>query len=146
MAPLFALVAGTLIARLVGFAGVDALDTWWTAVRVGLTVMFLLTGFAHFAQPRRAGLIAMVPPRLPRAGLLVTITGVLELLGAVGLLVPFTARLAAGCLALLMLLMLPANISAARRGMPVTPLRLRIPLQVVFLAAALFVAFSDAAF
>ncbi len=69
----------------------------------------------------------MVPPRLPRPDLLVTVTGVLELVGAVGLLVPATARLAAAGLGLLMLAMFPANVSAARRrltlaGRPVTPL------------------------
>ncbi len=46
--------------------------------------MFVLTGIAHFAPPLRGDLIAIVPPRLPAAGLLVGITGVLELLGAAG--------------------------------------------------------------
>ena len=43
--------------------------------------MFLLTGIAHFGS-RRAGFVEMVPPRLPRPALLVTVTGVLELAGA----------------------------------------------------------------
>ncbi|GAA0508072.1 hypothetical protein Ade02nite_49540 [Paractinoplanes deccanensis] len=139
MAPFIALVVGTLVTRLIGLAGVDAVDAWWPSVRVGLALMFALTGFAHFAQPRRAGLIAMVPPRLPHAPLLVTVTGVLELLGVLGLLLPATARLAAACLALLMLAMFPANVSAARRGLPVTPLPVRILLQIVFVGAALYV-------
>ena len=95
MAPLIALVVGTALARLAGLAGVSALDGWHPALRVGLAVMFALTAVAHFAGPRRADLIAMVPPRLPRPDLLVTVTGVLELVGAVGLLVPATARVAA---------------------------------------------------
>ena len=81
MAPLIALVAGTALARLAGLAGVAALDGWHPALRVGLALMFVLTGVAHFAVRRRAGLIAMVPPRLPRPDLLVTVTGVLELVG-----------------------------------------------------------------
>jgi uncharacterized membrane protein len=145
MAPLIALVAGSALARLAGLAGVGALDGWWPALRVGLALMFLLTGLAHFGLGRRADLIAMVPPRLPRPGLLVTVTGVLELAGAVGLLIPATARLAAACLALLMILMFPANVSAARRrvqlgGRPATPLALRTPMQLVFLAAAVAIA------
>ena len=32
MAPLFALLAGTLLARLLGLLGVDALDAWWQLV------------------------------------------------------------------------------------------------------------------
>ncbi len=146
MAPLIALVAGFLLARLAGLLGVDALDGWGPALRVGLALMFVVTGLAHFGR-RRRDLIAMVPPRLPRPGLLVTVTGALELAGAVGLLLPATARLAAGCLALLMLAMFPANVSAARRaltlgGRPVTPLPARTVLQGVFLAAAAAVALA----
>ncbi|MGK5679239.1 DoxX family protein [Actinoplanes sp. URMC 104] len=145
MAPLVALLTGSLLARSVGLVGVDALDGWWPALRVGLALMFLVTGLAHFARARRQGLVAMVPPALPNPALLVTVTGVLELAGAAGLLLPATARPAAACLALLMLLMFPANYSAARRrlqlgGRPVTPLAVRLPLQVLFVAAALAVA------
>jgi len=145
MAPLIAFVVGTGLARLVGLVGVDALDGWWPALRVGLALMFVLTGLAHFGLGRRADLIAMVPPRLPRPDLLVTITGVLELAGAAGLLLPVTAKLAAACLALLMILMFPANVSAARRnlrlaGRPATPLTARIPMQIIFVGAAVAVA------
>ena len=145
MAPLLALVVGSGLARLAGLVGVDALDGWWPALRVGLALMFVLTGLAHFGLGRRASLIAMVPPRLPRPDLLVTVTGVLELAGAAGLLLPATARLAAAGLGLLMVLMFPANVSAARRktqlgGRPATPLALRTPMQLLFVAAALAVA------
>ncbi|MEU8157795.1 DoxX family membrane protein [Micromonospora sp. NPDC048986] len=147
MAPLIALIAGTALARLAGLAGISALDGWIVALRVGLAVMFALTAVAHFAGRRRAGLIAMVPPRLPRPDLLVTVTGVLELIGAVGLLLPATARVAAAGLGLLMLAMFPANVSAARRqltlaGRPVTPLGQRTAMQVVFVAAATAILFG----
>ena len=142
MAPLIALTAGFALLRLLGGAGVDALDGWQPALRGGLALMFLLTASAHFLGNRRADLIAMVPSRLPRPELLVTTTGILELAGAAGLLLPATAPWAAGCLALLLLAMFPANISAARRGLtlagrPVTTLGLRTALQVLFVAAAL---------
>ncbi|WP_433315915.1 DoxX family protein [Micromonospora sp. CA-269861] len=147
MAPLIALIVGTALARLTGLAGISALDGWIPALRVGLAVMFTLTAVAHFAGQRRADLIAMVPPRLPRPELLVTVTGVLELIGAIGLLVPATARMAAAGLALLMLAMFPANVSAARRrltlaGRPVTPLVQRTILQIVFVAAAAAISFG----
>ncbi|MEH0935232.1 DoxX family protein [Micromonospora psammae] len=146
MAPLIALVAGTALARLAGLAGVAPLDGWHPALRVGLALMFTLTGVAHFTG-RRADLVAMVPPALPRPDLLVTLTGALELLGAAALLVPATARWAAAGLALLMLAMFPANVSAARRGLtlagrPVTPLATRTVLQVVFVAAAVAISFG----
>ena len=144
MAPLITLVAGSALAGLAGLLGVGALDGWWPALRVGLALMFLLTGLAHFGLGRRAGLIAMVPARLPRPDLLVTITGVLELAGALGLLLPATARLAAGCLAVLMAAMFPANYSAARRHLAgVTPLPSRTVMQLIFMAAAIAVAIGN---
>ncbi|MEU7929121.1 DoxX family membrane protein [Micromonospora sp. NPDC049801] len=147
MAPLIVLIAGSALARLAGLAGVSALDGWHPALRVGLALMFVLTGVAHFVGRRRADLIAMVPPRLPRPDLLVTLTGALELVGAVGLLIPTTARLAAAGLGLLLLAMFPANASAARRrltlaGRPVTPLGQRAILQLVFVATAAAISFG----
>ncbi|MDT5348081.1 MAG: hypothetical protein QOH91_1368 [Mycobacterium sp.] len=76
--------------------------------------------------------------------LLVTLTGVLELLGAVGLLLPATRVAAAWCLLVLMLVMFPANVYAARMPNPpksmTTRLFLRSAVEVVFLAAAVAVA------
>lgn len=147
MAPLIALVAGSLLARIAGLAGVGALDGWQPALRVGLALMFLLTGYAHFAPKMRGDLIAMVPPALPRPDLLVTLTGVLEIAGAIGLLIPATAPWAAAGLALLMLAIFPANISAVRRsvpfgGRPATPLGLRTAEQVLFVGAAVAILFG----
>jgi uncharacterized membrane protein len=53
--------------------------------------MFVMTGVAHFVK-MRAELVSMVPPGLPAPGLLVTVTGVLELAGAAGLLWARTAH------------------------------------------------------
>ena len=109
-----------------------------------VAAMFVLTGVAHFAPPMRRDLIAIVPPRLPAPGLLVTITGVLELLGAAGLLLPVTRVAAAVCLLALMLAMFPANVYASRMSNPpksmTTRLSLRTATEVVFLAAAISVA------
>jgi uncharacterized membrane protein len=144
MAPLIALLIGSVATRLIGWLGVGYVNNWTAAVAVGLAAMFALTGVAHFAPPMRRDLIAIVPPRLPAPGLLVTITGVLELLGATGLLVPTTRVPAAGCLLLLMLAMFPANIYAARMPDPpksmTTRLSLRSATEAVFLAAAVVVA------
>src|SRR5512142_2827540 len=109
VAPFIALVTGFVAARLGGLLGVHPLDSWPPALRVGLALMFVVTGLAHFVPARRAGLVAMVPPALPRPDLLVTGTGVLELAGAAGLLVPATAPWAATGLAALMVAMFPAN-------------------------------------
>lgn len=140
MIPVIALLLGTFSARLAGFAGFEALDSWQMSVRAGLAGMLLLTGSAHWGS-RRADLVAMVPDRLPRPGLLVSITGALELAGAAGLLVNWTAPYAAVGLALLFVGLFPANVSAARRGLtlngqPVTQLPQRTAMQALFVAAA----------
>jgi uncharacterized membrane protein len=114
MAVLLALLLGSTAARVLGWLGVDYVDDWPAAIAVGLAAMFVMTGVAHFAPPMRRDMIAIVPPALPAAGLLVTVTGVLELLGAAGLLLPPTRVAAAACLFLLMLAMFPANVYAAR--------------------------------
>jgi uncharacterized membrane protein len=146
MAPLITLLAGSIAARIVGWLGVDYVDTWVKAIAVGLAAMFVLTGVAHFVPPLRDNLIAIVPPQLPGPGLLVSITGVLEFLGAVGLLVPVTRVAAAVCLLLLMLAMFPANIYAARMPNPPKSMTTQLPLrtaeEIVYLAAAVVVAIS----
>ncbi|OIN80794.1 DoxX family protein [Mycobacterium malmoense] len=144
MAPLITLLVGTIAARCIGWLGVGYVNSWPAALAVGLAAMFVLTGFAHFALPLRRDLIAIVPPRLPAPGLLVTLTGLLELLGAVGLLVPATRVAAAICLLLMMLAMFPANVYASRMPNPPKSMTTRLPLrtaiEVVFLAAAIAVA------
>jgi uncharacterized membrane protein len=149
MAPFLALVAVTLVCRLLGALGVGYVQTWPDALAVGLAAMFLLTASAHFLQPRRDGLIAVVPPRLPWPGAIISATGALEVLGAIGLLIPETAMpgirtAAAVCLAVLMIAMFPANVRAAtvRRhpAAPHTPIVPRTLLQIVFVASAVIVA------
>ena len=110
MAPLVTLLLGSVVARAVGWLGIDYVNGWPQAVAAGLAAMFVLTGLAHFAPPLRRDLVAIVPPRLPAPGLLVTVTGVLELLGAVTLLPPGTRVAAAWGLLALMLAMFPANV------------------------------------
>ena len=143
MAVIVTLVLGTLGARLVGWLGVDYVDSWPKAAAVGLAAMFVMTGVAHFVNPLRRDMIAIVPPRLPAAGLLVTITGVLELAGAAGLLYPPTRIAAAVCLFLLMLVMFPANVYAARMPNPPKSMNSRLDVrtveEIVYLAAAVVV-------
>jgi uncharacterized membrane protein len=137
------LVLGTIAARLIGRLGVDYVDSWPQAVAVGLAVMFVMTGAAHFVPAMRRDMVAIVPPRLPAAGLLVTITGALELLGAAGLLYAPTRVAAAVCLFVLMLVMFPANVYAARMPNPPKSMNSRLPVrtaeEIVFLGAAVVV-------
>jgi uncharacterized membrane protein len=138
MAPLIVLVVAGLLARLVGQLGVAALRDWAAATRVGLAAMFCFTAAAHF-NSMRPDMIAMVPPFVPNPEFMVTFTGVCEILGAIGLLVPRTRRIAAVALIVFLLAVLPANIHAAQagvtlRGAPPTPILPRIALQALFIA------------
>lgn len=84
MAVLLTLVLGSAAARVARLFGVGYVDTWPEAIAVGLAAMFVMTGVAHFVNPLRRDMVAIVPPRLPAPALLVTVTGVLELAGALG--------------------------------------------------------------
>jgi uncharacterized membrane protein len=144
MAPLIVLIGATGVVYLIAAAAAGSRrGHWTTALRGGLAAMFAMTGVTHFVALRE-DLIAMVPPALPAPELLVTVTGVLELAGAVGLLWRPTARWSAAGLAGLLVAMFPANVYAALSGTgiggePPTPLGIRTVLQALFLAAAVTV-------
>jgi uncharacterized membrane protein len=140
------LFASLLLFGGLGALGVDAFSTWQASAAWALAVMFLFTASAHFTKTKE-DLIGMVPKAFPRPRLLVFLTGVLEVLGAVGLVVPVTRTFAGLGLILLLVAMFPANVSAARkgrtlRGKPPTPLWLRGPMQLLFVGMALWVALS----
>jgi uncharacterized membrane protein len=145
MAPLIVFVVVTAGIHIAGRAGVRRLRPWPVALRGGLAALFTTTGIAHFVG-MRAELIAMVPPGLPDPALLVTISGVLELAGALGLLLRPTAPWAAGCLAALLVALYPANVYAALEGVTTAPedgLLPRTLIQLLWLAAAVAVVVSS---
>jgi len=87
----------------------------------------------------RADLVRMVPPGVRNPEFMVSFTGLCEILGAIGLLIPRTRRIAAGALILFFVAVLPANIHAARAGVtlngsPAMPLVPRVALQLLFIA------------
>jgi uncharacterized membrane protein len=88
----------------------------------------------------------MVPRAFPYPDQIVTITGILQLVGAVGL---FIAAAAAACLALLLIGIFPAKVRAARERLKIgdsaaTALPLRTVLQIVFIAALVIAGFPSA--
>ena len=148
MIPFIVLVISTLLLKVIGVAGVDLLNSWTWCLRGGLALMFLFTASAHWGK-RRGDLIAMVPRVFSRPDRIVSATGVYEILGAVGLLIPAIAPIAAACLAMLLVALFPANIRAAREhltigGRPATALPLRALLQLVFIVAVLVAGFPGA--
>jgi uncharacterized membrane protein len=137
MTVLIVLFASWLGFRGVGALGVPALAAWSTSARYALVVMFLFTGLAHFTTMKHE-LARMVPGIFPHPLLVIYATGVLEFLGAAGLLLPKFRAAAALSLIVLLIAMFPANVKAARdrltlRGKPATALWLRAPMQVFFI-------------
>ncbi len=132
MVPMIVLVLTTLIARI--------FVSWRDAARVGLALMFLFTATAHFTAMRH-DLAAMIPPPLTGSMMVIYATGVLEIAGAVGILVPRFRKAAGIGLVLLLVALLPANVHAALNEVPLrgnapTPLWLRVPMQVLWAAIA----------
>ena len=138
MVVLILLLVSWIALRGIGAAGVHALASWQDSARYALVVMFIFTATAHFNKMKH-DLARMIPPYFPRPLLIVYITGVLELLGAAGLVLPQFRRLAGICLIALLVGMFIANVNAAQRGVtlrgkPPTPLWLRAPMQILFIA------------
>lgn len=137
MAVLIVLFGSMLIFRGLGSLGIGAFSNWQDCTAYALTVMFLFTASAHFNKMRH-DLVRMVPAIFPSPMLMIHATGILEILGAVGLAIPRFRSIAGFCLILLLLVLFPANIKAARenltlRGKPATQLWLRAPMQILFI-------------
>jgi uncharacterized membrane protein len=138
MVVLIVLLVSWLAFRGMGAAGVQALASWQDSARYALVVMFIFTATAHFNKMKH-DLARMIPAYFPQPLLIVYITGVFELLGAAGLVLPDFRRLAGICLIALLIGMFIANVNAAQnrvtlRGKPPTPLWLRTPMQILVVA------------
>jgi uncharacterized membrane protein len=98
-----------------------------------LANFFIGAGINHFVMPRAYEQI--VPPRLRgNAKRIVQVSGVAEIAGGVGVLVPATRRLSGIALVALLAAVFPANVHMARqpqrfRRMPRWALYARLPLQ-----------------
>jgi uncharacterized membrane protein len=141
MIPFFVLSGVFILCRILGWAAVEFLAAWQNCLRVAVAAMFLLTASAHWGK-LRADLIRMVPPAFPSPELLVTLTGIAEISGAIGMLwAPITEAASIG-LAIMLIAVFPANVHAARQQMTigdrkVPGLFVRTVLQIVFLAAVI---------
>jgi uncharacterized membrane protein len=103
--------------------------------RVFLAAFFVGAGVMHFVVPE--AYVRIVPPALPAPGLLVLLSGIAEIVGGFGLLLPITRRAAAWGLVLLLLVVFPANIYTAVAHVPFPGIFgrswvqwLRLPLQI----------------
>lgn len=137
-----------LVVLIVVFAATLAVDKlingnlqYAFAGKIAMSAMLLLTSFGHFKFTD--GMSNMLPSSIPFRKEIVLVTGIIEIAAAIGLLVPSLQFLTGWLLILFFVLILPANISAALRGIDyqkgttdgpgLTYLWFRIPLQIVFI-------------
>jgi len=114
-----------------------------TLQRTGLVVVFLwffIGGIAHFTATDIE--MRIVPPAIPQARAVVLISGVFELLGAAGILIPATRRAAGIGLFILTIAVTPANIYMLQHAqlfnVPRWALVVRLPFQLALLALILW--------
>lgn len=108
-----------------------------------LAICMIIVGITHFWRPDQYARI--VPPQLPAPEALVYISGVIEILLGIGLMIPFVSVAAAWGLIALFIAVFPANInqainSIAIEGIPHHPILywIRLPFQAVLIAWALW--------
>lgn len=111
------------------------------ALQILLAASMTGAGILHFVHPRAYARV--IPPWLPAPRALVYVSGVFEVLGGVGLLLPASQRFAAFGLMALFVAVFPANVYMAQHGIgfgkaptPVWLLWARLPLQLVLIAWA----------
>lgn len=114
-----------------------------TIARYALAALYALAGVAHLARP--GGFIAITPHWVPAPDMVVALTGLAELAGAAGLMIPPLRRAAGIGLALYALCVWPANINHALNDIPLGGVRLswwyhapRLALQPVIIWWALW--------
>jgi uncharacterized membrane protein len=119
------------------------------AVRALAAVAMIGIGALHFVNPEP--FVRIVPAWLPAPRVLVWVSGIFEMLGGAGLLVPRTRRAAGLGLVALYVAVFPANVNQAIHQIsfdgvtPIPPaiLWLRLPLQIALIALALWVSRDD---
>lgn len=110
---------------------------------IGLSIVFLwffIGGIMHFAATEIEA--SIVPPYIPWPVAAVLVSGVFELLGAIGIVIPATRKAAGIGLFALALAVTPAHIYMLQRpelfNVPLWALWLRLPIQVALLALILW--------
>ena len=109
-----------------------------TPGRYLLAAFFIVGGVMHFVLP--ATYAGVMPPWLPWHAALVAISGVAEIAGGVGVLLPSVRRTAGWGLILLSIAVLPANVQmlldgldAGRPSWQIALLLIRLPLQALLI-------------
>jgi uncharacterized membrane protein len=111
------------------------------SARVAMSMMLVFTAIGHFVFTK--GMSMMIPQFIPFKESFIYLTGIFEILLAIGLLIPKLKVISGWTLIIFLLLMLPANIYASINnvnyqkgtfdGNGLAYLWFRIPLQILFI-------------
>ncbi len=145
MKPLVVLVSSFVIAIFV-IKIVNKDYDFALSARIAMSIMLCFTAIGHFAFTK--GMSMMIPQFIPYKETFVHLTGLFEILLAIGLLIPRLKVVSGWALIIFLVLMLPANIYASLNnvnyqkgtfdGNGLSYLWFRIPLQFLFIAWAYF--------
>lgn len=109
-----------------------------TRGRLALALMLCFTGFAHFIIP--ADFMLLVPGHFPQPRALVYLSGTLEVMAAVGIMVPYLRRTVGVFLIVMLLALVPVHVWASMSYVPLgghawgpAYLYIRLPMQLVFI-------------
>ena len=125
--------------------GADRRETLRALSRWVLAAAFVFAGVMHFVITD--AYVRIMPPWIPLHREMVLLSGVFQIAGGLGLLVPRTRRAAAVGLVLLLIAVFPANVqmllnarAAGASSTAQTLLWARLPLQLALIAWVLFAA------
>lgn len=93
------------------------MNRWRRALRWLLALVYFAAGVMHLLRPE--AFLAITPPWVPLPALVIMVTGICEILGAIGLLLPRWRWWAGVMLALYAVAVFPANLHHALDGVAV---------------------------
>ena len=121
------------------------------AGRIAMSSMLVFTGIGHFTYME--GMMMMLPAFIPFKQEVIILTGLLEILAAITLLIPRSQKLTSILLIIFFIVLLPANIHAALNqvnlqtadftGNGTSYLWFRVPLQLLFIAWVWYFGYMD---
>ena len=105
-------------------------------------IPFILIGIEHFREPQK--FVDIVPKYMPFALFLVYLTGVMEIVGGLGIIYPETRELTGRLMVLFLIAIYPANLNMWMNDIPYNGTRLttqghlfRLSVQILLIIGAL---------
>jgi uncharacterized membrane protein len=128
--------------------GINPVASIKSNARIATGLTFIFIGATHFLMPEKY--LEMMPPFIPAPLTIIYISGFFEILGGVGLILPWTKLTAAFGLIALLLAVFPANIYVAINNVQLGGFMsepfyqwLRLPLQFVLIGWVWFVSKTE---